>query len=265
MDMKNILYSLIGMLLLASCSTIEDRQNLGPILTPDQLSIDVIQNPAGSNTVILQNKTPNTIMYFDYGTGSTNRAIDTIYIPFAGTFKLKYTAFCAGGTVTDSTTFTIANNDAAFFDKDPAWKGLTNGGSGQTWVFALDLPGGIIAGNGPEDSQIPAWWTMDQNGLAGQLSSPSSLNDEVYMDINGAAHFNVTHADGSVVKGFFNVIAPYVSGGVSYSAIEVLNGAKFPWPTSGKYHFTKMTPDELSVHDYAAYNIAMYKRKGFKY
>lgn len=262
-NMRTILYSLLGMLLLASCSTIEDRDNPGSILTKDQLKIEVI-NPNGSNSVVLKNLTPDVIMFFDYGTGTTHRAIDTIYIPFAGTFKLKYTAFCAGGTITDSTTFTIAKNDAAFFDKDKAWKGLTGGGAGQTWVYALDFPGGIIAGNGPENCLIPGWWTMNASGLSGQLKAPSSLNDEVYMDITGAAHFNVKHADGSIVKGFFNVIAPYVNGGVSYSGIETL-GVSFPWPNSGKYHFTVMNANALSVHDYAAYNIALYKRKGFSY
>lgn len=258
--MKTILYSLIGMLLIASCSTIENRDPLGGILPASDLKIAIVQNPAGSNSVILQNKTANAMMFFDYGTGTTHKAIDTIYIPFKGTFKLKYTAFCAGGTITDSTTFTIAQNDDAFFDKDKAWKGLTNGGSGQTWVFAMDHPSGLLAGNGPEDCLIPGWWTMTPSSY-----NQSTTNDEVYMDITGAAHFNRTKGDGSVVKGFFNVIAPYKINGGTYSAIEVLNGPTFPWPTSGKYHFTKMTADELSVHDFGAYNIALYKRKGFKY
>lgn len=262
--MKNILYSLIGLtMLLAACNTIEDRDVLGPILTKDQLSIAIVQNPAGSNKVILQNKTKGAIMYWDWGTGTSHRATDTIYIPFKGTFKLKYTAFCAGGTVTDSTTFSVAAMDNTYFDQDPAWKGLTAGGAGQTWVWAIGVPGGNIAGNGPENSQAPAWWTM----TATPDNSWLKFNDEVTIDLNGAANFVQKGGDGSVKKGFFKVIAPYENSGVKYSGIQVLNGPSFPWPTpaDGKYHITKLNANELVVHEYGQYNVAMFKRKGFTY
>lgn len=262
--MKKVLYGLMGLaLIMASCETMEDRVPLGPVLTKDQVKIAVVQPTVGSNTVILQNLTQGAIMYWDWGTGTSHRAIDTIYIPFAGTFKLKYTAFCAGGTITDSTTFTIAKMDNSYFDKDPAWKGLTNGGTGQTWVWALDIPGGIIAGNGPENCTAPAWWTMD----ASPGNSWIHFNDEVTMDLNGGANFAHKFGDGGIAKGFFTVIAPYVNGGVSYSGIQTLNGVTFPWPapSDGKYHITKLNANELSLHEYAAFNIGMFKRKGFTY
>jgi hypothetical protein len=62
--MKKVLYSLMGLaMLMASCETKENRDELGPVLTKDQLSIAVVQPTAGSNTVILQNKTQGVIMY----------------------------------------------------------------------------------------------------------------------------------------------------------------------------------------------------------
>jgi hypothetical protein len=264
--MKKLLYSLIGLaMLLASCETIENRDSLGPVLTPDQLNVTTIQPTPGSNTVIFNNQTEGAIMYYDWGTGTltSRQQYDTIYIPFASTVQMKYTAFCAGGTVTDSLTFTIASNDDAFFDTDPAWKGLTNGGSGQTWVWALDIPGGIIAGNGPENCTAPAWWTMD----ASPGNSWIKFYDEIAFDLVGAANAIYTAEDGSVKKGFFKVITPYVNGGVSYSGIQTLNGVTFPWPnpSDGKYHITKLTADELSIHEYGVYNIGMFKRKGFSY
>ena len=270
--MKSIIYSLMGLLIfLAACNTLEDRPSDGAILSASQLTVSVVQNPAGSNSVKLVNTTKDIIMFWDWGSGTGHSASskDTVaaYLPFKGTYTLRFTAFCAGGTVTDSTTFTIAQNDDAYFDTDPAWKGLTAGGAGQTWVWALDIPGGIIGGNGPENCPSPAWWTMD----ASSGNSWLNFNDAVYMDLNGAANFSHISGDGSVKKGFFTVIAPYVNGGVSYSAIQVLNGPSFPWPTgtggySGvRYHFTVMTADKLSVHDYGQYNIGMFKRKGFNY
>ncbi|MEO7992241.1 MAG: hypothetical protein ABI663_22015 [Chryseolinea sp.] len=260
--MKKIFYILMCLTLLSACETIEDRESLGPILSADQLDFSVSQPTAGSNTIILESKTKGALPYWDWGTGFSNKMQDEIYIPFAGTFKMKYTAFCAGGTITDSVTFTIAENDDAFFDSDPAWKALTNGGAGQTWVWALDFPSGKIAGNGPEDCLAPTWWTMTESEY-GQSAKP--LTDEVYMDLQGAANFHWKKPDGSIVKGFFNVITPYTINGNTYSAIETIGGVTFPWPTSGKYHFTKMTDDELAVHNYKQYEISMFKRKGFNY
>lgn len=264
--MKKVIYGLMGFtLLLAACETIEDRDTSGSILTKDQLKVTAIQTPAGSNRVVFQNQTPDAIIYYDWGTGTmtSRREFDTIYVPFASTVTLRYTAFCGGGTITDSLTFTIAANDDAYFDTDPAWKGLSGGGQGQTWVYALDIPGGIIGGNGPEDCTAPAWWTMD----ASPGNSWIKFNDEITFDLIGAANVTYKAEDGSTKKGFWKVIDPFVFSGTSYSGIQTLNGVTFPWPnpSDGKYHITKLTADELSLHEYKQYNIAMYKRKGFSY
>jgi hypothetical protein len=254
---KNILFVFIGaMLILNACEPIEKRHEIVPILTADQLSFSASNKVPGGNWIILQNNTPGTTAYWDWGSGTSNKSIDTIILPFKGTFNIKFTAFCANGTVTDSTKVTVAQNDDAYFDTDPAWKTLTAGGSGQTWVWALDHPSGNKGGNGPENCVTPAWWTVKPGEQLGW-----GENDEVYMDLVGAANFVWKKGDGSQVKGFFKVITKYTT----FSAIEVTGGASFPWPTNGKYHFTKLTADELSVHEYAAFNVALYKRKGFVY
>lgn len=264
--MKKVIYGLMGFaLLLASCGTLEDRDELEPVLTANDLKITIIQPTPGSNTIVFHNETEGAIMYYDWGTGTltSRNEYDTIYIPFASSPTLTYTAFCGGGTVSGSQTFTIDANDDAFFDTDPAWKGLTAGGAGQTWVYALDIPGGIIAGNGPEDCQAPAWWTMD----ASPGNSWIKFNDEISFDLNGAANVTYKAEDGSTKTGFFKVIEPAVFNDVSYSGIQTLNGVTFPWPapSDGKYHITKLTADLLSLHEYKQFNIAMYKRKGFSY
>jgi len=134
----------------------------------------------------------------------------------------------------------------------------------------LDVPGKVVAGNGPLNCTAPAWWNVNTDpGNNAMLD----FNASVYCDLNGGANFVQTKGDGSVVKGFFNVLAPFTDPGDDspvkpYSAIQVSGGAGFPWPNGNgvsKYHITKMTPDVLSVHDYNGYNVGMYKRKGFKY
>jgi len=103
--MKSIIFSLIGLLmLLAACNTLEDRQSAGSVLSASQLTVSVVQSPAGSNSVRLVNTTKDVIMFWDWGTGTghSSSSLDTVafYQPFKGTFTLRYTAFCGGGTVT---------------------------------------------------------------------------------------------------------------------------------------------------------------------
>jgi hypothetical protein len=264
MNMKNIYYSLIGLtLLLASCNTIEDRDALGPVLKTSDLKFKVFQKTAGANKIFFESTTAGVLPYWDWGTGFSNRAIDSVSIPFPGTYKMKYTAFCAGGTVSDSVTFSIAKMDIAFFDINPLWKKLTGGGidKEKTWVWALDVPGGKFAGNGPEDSAFPQWWTM---GIADYAQS--TVDDEITFDLKGAANFTRKHTkDGSTTKGFYGLLDNVAYNGVTYNAFEVVGGPTMPWPNTGKYHVTVINDNELVVHEYKAYNVAMYKHKGFSY
>lgn len=256
-------------MLFTACDTIEDRDELGSILSKEQLdkegALEIIQKTPGSNSLIFKSNVPNVISYWEWNGGYSNKNVAEVYIPFGGTFTITYTAFCDGGTVSTTRTFTIAKNDPTFFEKDPAWYGLTGGGNGKTWVWATDAndPTKKIAGNGPVGCVKPEWWTLDANNA--DITKPV-INDEVYMDLKGSANFVYTKADGSKVKAFFNVLngAPFVDGESKYSAFEVLGG-HFPWPAVSKYHITNMTDDELSIHEYGAYNVAMYKRKGFTY
>jgi hypothetical protein len=261
---RTIFLILNAILVLAACSPIEKREDPGPVLTKDQLDFTVTQDPAGSNTVILENKTKNTLQYWDWGTGFSNKQKDTIYIPFAGTFMVKFTAFYKGGTVTDSVPFTISNNDDAFFDKDPAWKGLTGGGLGKTWVFATDHPSGYVLGNGPNDCIAPQWWQVPAIGSDAWVTN--MMNDEVYMDLKGAANFQLTKgSDGSVKKGFFNITAPVTINDKVYSTMEVFGGPTWPWPSDKKYTITNLNENELSIHKFDAADVAVYKQKGFSY
>jgi hypothetical protein len=263
MSMKKIsFFAFAFALLFVACETIEDRDELGSVLREDELVIEVTQETAGSNTIKLKNNTPGVGItpYWDWGTGWSNKNEAEVYIPFAGEYKVTFMAICEGGYVTTERSFTIAKNDDAYFDTDPAWKLLTNGGTGKTWVWATDHPSGKLAGNGPLDCIKPEWWTMTPNEYWG------TKNNEVYMDLIGAANFIHTKGDGSIVKGVFNVLAPFTGvEGKSFSSIEVLGGATFPWPDNGKYHITLLNDNELSLHKYNAFDIGLYKRKGFNY
>ena len=124
----------------------------------------------------------------------------------------------------------------------------------------MDHPCGNLAGNGPQECVTPAWWTMTPGSY-----DQSTTDDEMTMNLLGAANFSRKHGDGSIDAGIFTIIDPYVNPAGTFHAFKVLGGAKFPWPGAGEYHVTKINADELSLHEYQQYNIALYKRKGYIY
>ena len=149
MKTRLIYFISIFLVLLVSCDPIENRDKLGSVLSENELAFDIIQEPTGSNTVRFVSKTSGIIPYFDWGSGFSNKESAEAYLPFAGTYTVTYTAYCAGGSVSVSKEFTVSDNDEEYF-KDPAWNLLTNGTEGKTWVFATDVPSydGKIWGNG---------------------------------------------------------------------------------------------------------------------
>ncbi len=92
----------VFVLMMITISCQDDDHELGPILSPSQIDIDVIQDmqaDAGGNTVILKNNTPGIIPVWDYGTGRSTRQTDTVRYAFKGTYEIRVSAVTAGGIV----------------------------------------------------------------------------------------------------------------------------------------------------------------------
>lgn len=288
MKIKETLYFSLATLLLffSSCEPIEDRETLGPVLGESELRFEIIQEPAGSNTVRFVSQNKGILPYFDWETGYSNKADVEAYLPFAGNYMVTYTAYCAGGTVSTSREFSVSENDPEYF-KNPAWNLLTNGEAGKTWVFATDIPetnyGGRIWGNGGflTTPAGPAWWgrtAMDAK------DDNIDLNSELYFDLEGAANFHSSE-NGIVTTGKFDMdfdnpsIAP--DGTVwSIGTIE-LSGGTIPHGISQnedkktvyKFNICILTEDEL-VLSYTTGGKTdagseawfwRFKRKGFSY
>ncbi|GBU08091.1 hypothetical protein AwDysgo_14220 [Bacteroidales bacterium] len=254
---KKIIYHIISLLVLfCACDSVEDRQDLGNVLTENQLVFDLIQTPAGSNSVVFQNQTANIIPYYDWGTGFSNKPRTEAYFPFAGEYTVNFTAFCAGGTVSTNKKFTVDQNDPNYFE-NPIWNLLTNT-TGKTWVWALDHPSGHPYGNGPVDCLEPGWWQV----TVAEIEGWGIAQDEITFDINGAANFSIKTKDG-IKTGFFDIGEMTVEGQV-FPSLKI-SGATMSRDEdkSGLYHIVKLTQDELIVHQ--EYNVSIYKRKGFMY
>ncbi|MBS7563268.1 hypothetical protein KHS38_02520 [Mucilaginibacter sp. Bleaf8] len=124
---------------LVSCDPREDRKNLPEPVLKSELKFSVTQKQGYDNIIMLESKTLGSLAYWDYGTGTTNKMKDTINLPFAGQYWIRYTALSGGGPVTDSVQVKVSQNDPEYF-KDQRWAYLTNGTAGKTWVLDMSSP-----------------------------------------------------------------------------------------------------------------------------
>jgi hypothetical protein len=187
---KEILYiAIAALLIVAACEPMEKRHELGPVYGETDLS-KYMSVKVDGNYVTLVNNAPASISYWitDFGNQSNKDSI-VFRIPLANTWTATLTAFCAGGKVTVSKTFDIAQNDEEYYSS-PYWNLLTNGTAGKTWVWASDIPGNKVWGNGGHmGSAAPAWWTLTVSDIVGQ---GASADDEITFNLDKKQNLIVT-------------------------------------------------------------------------
>lgn len=147
--MKRIFYltlTVVTLGFLFSCEPVEDRESLPAItLTPETLNFSVVQNPLKNNEVTFTNLDPKVIPYWSYSDGNGelghyNSNVQKVFLPFAGTYTVNFTALTPGGSVyAKPVTVVVDQNDSAYFS-DPRWGYLTNGEDGKTWVLDMVKP-----------------------------------------------------------------------------------------------------------------------------
>ncbi|WP_348798064.1 hypothetical protein [Flavobacterium adhaerens] len=105
------------------------------------ISQDLTVDPGG-NTVILKNNTPGVVLNWDYGTGKSNKAVETVKYAFKGDYTIKITAVTGGGLVElDPVTITVTDDNLNYVN-DPLWNLLSGGvGNSKTWLLDLDANG----------------------------------------------------------------------------------------------------------------------------
>lgn len=129
--------------LVPSCSP--DTYSLDGATDKSNIHFDITQDlavDAGGNTVILKNTTPGVILNWDYGTGKSNKAMETVKYAFKGDYTIKITAVTDGGLVElDPVTITVTQDNLNYVD-DPLWNLLSGGvGHSKTWLLDLDANG----------------------------------------------------------------------------------------------------------------------------
>ena len=137
--------------LLSSCDP--DSVSLGKTLDKSDIQFEIVQDFAtdpGGNTVIMTNLTPEVVLTWDYGTGRSNKKVETVRYAFKGDYTIKISAITAGGIVElDPVTITVTDDNLNYVN-DPLWTLLTGGvGNSKTWVIDLDAEGTLKYFVGP--------------------------------------------------------------------------------------------------------------------
>ena len=137
--------------LLTSCTP--DEYSLGKALDPSEIDYEIIQDyntDEGGNTVILKFNTPGATPVWDYSTGRSTRAIDTIQFAFQGDYTIGLNAITPGGVVElEPVTITVTEDNLNYVN-DPLWTNLTGGvGESKTWLLDLDEEGSSTYFLGP--------------------------------------------------------------------------------------------------------------------
>jgi hypothetical protein len=184
--MKKSILLLIGVVafLISSCVPIENRETAGPKLASSAISIDVHQTTTGGNQIAMINNTPGVAGMWDYLIAQSTRKADTILLPFLGSSTITFYATTAGGVVKVQKTVIITTID---HPTDTMWTHLAGTGA-KTWVWATDIPGGVVYGNGGwKGCNAPCWWTCK----AADLSGWGCLNDKMTFDLNQGANYTL--------------------------------------------------------------------------
>lgn len=253
------LYAACLLLAVTACTKPhESRDELGAAISTAQLKFTVTQNPQYDNAITMTSTTPGVIPYWDYVFGTSNEAVKTDTIPFAGEFWIKYTAYAHGGPASDSVKIKVTQNDPNYF-KDSTWNLLTNGTAGKTWVWATGNPSGAVYGNGPGDASSPQWWQVPAATLSSSLGKPAYIiNDEMTFNLDGGYNYQYT-SNGATTNAKYSL--DIANKKLTIIGSDISSGGGIP------YTIVTLNANELTLAQQGDgwRNIWMFKRKGYSY
>lgn len=124
-------------MLVSSCSP--DTYSLDAVTDKSDIQYDIVQDfsaDSGGNTVIMTNKTPGVVLTWDYVTGKSSKASQTVKYAFKGDYTIKISAVTGGGIVElDPVTISVTDDNLNYVN-DPLWTALSGGvGEKKSWVL----------------------------------------------------------------------------------------------------------------------------------
>lgn len=212
--MKNIKLLITSFLMLAvtllvsSCSP--DSYSLDGTMDKSDIHYEITQDlsvDAGGNTVILKNTTPGVILNWDYVTGKSDKAVQTVKYAFKGNYTIKISAVTDAGIVElDPVTITVSTDNLNYVN-DPLWTALSGGvGKEKSWIAdngKYGLAMGAMSYADPSttvewDNFTPNW---EPEGNANS-SSDADMHWGRYMtfSLNGGPFMTVHNTDGTTIE-----------------------------------------------------------------
>lgn len=207
----NIIKGILALLLVVSCTPEEDRNTLGENLDASELEFSITQVEGEEYKIVVENNTPETVAYWDYRLGTSNKNTDTINLRFAGEHEVTFTAFTAGGSVSaEPVTVMVPEEDPEAFT-DPKWELLTGGVEGKTWILDMNSPIGWAGTEYPENPDGDYWsWFPPWSDISSW--APFEVKDwgEMTFDLNGGPNVTVTQTafegtDQTTSVGYFDL------------------------------------------------------------
>lgn len=199
---------LAALLLVSSCSP--DTYSLDGPIDKSDIDFEITQDYAvdpGGNTVILTNKTKGVILTWDYVTGKSNKAIETVKYAFKGNYTIKISAVTDAGIVElDPVTITVDTDNLSYVN-DPLWTALSGGvGKKKSWV-ADNGKYGMAPGamSYADPSTVVEWgnftpnWEPEGNAIS---STDADMHWGRYMtfSLDGGPFMTVHEANGTTIE-----------------------------------------------------------------
>ncbi|OHX66196.1 hypothetical protein [Flammeovirga pacifica] len=199
--MKKYIHSFLSfvmVLAMASCS--EQKPEVGPTPTADDVTFTVTPTSDNPNIVEFTNTTPESIAFWKFSTGASDKG-EKVTAEFAvkGEYTAELTVIKSGGQATSSKVITIDQTDFTLLDRED-YNFLTGGGDsldGKNWKFDKMTRGHM--GIGPPEGSTPEWWQADPMSKDGR----GAYDDLVNFNLNGFK-FGLTNNGDSYAKSYMN-------------------------------------------------------------
>ncbi len=204
------------MIFIISCQ--DDTQELGRRLDKSEIKFRVEQPldiDEGGNTVVMINETPGTVAMWDYGTGRSNRMVDTVRFPFKGEYTIQFSALTAGGVVKMDPVIVEVTQDNLMYVNDPLWTALS-GGPGEEKSWVLDTEGKAFAGPLSFYGTSNGWLEEGGPWAEGQFET-GCYGDDCWTWSPDAAWI---YSNNAMAQGDYGVMTFSLEGGPYFSATK---------------------------------------------
>jgi len=212
--MKNIKLLVTSFLMLAtlmlvsSCSP--ETYSLDTPMDKADIHFEITQDLAadpGGNTVIMKNTTPGVVLNWDYGTGKSSKAVETVKYAFKGSYIIKISAVTGGGIVQlDPVTITV-NQDNLNYVNDPLWTALSGGvGKKKSWVADNGKYGLAPGAMSYADPSTTVEWGSFTPNWEPEGNANSSTDADMHwgrymtFSLEGGPFMTVHEADGTTIE-----------------------------------------------------------------